>query len=172
MNLDFIFDLPIINWLPEPLQALLLIILFVLFIKLVIAIFLHPLYSRIAGLIVAIIALIVGLNIPDTYLGAAEMVFGASIGLSVIYTFSYLLSMGSEVFDTYWDGTYTLTISDNMIDLSKTISGGFLANFLGGSFCGWFLSLLALSSMPFLLWLIPIILALANIVLIYKVTTG
>ena len=170
MDLDFLLELPIINLLPEPIQALLLLSLFVLIIMLIKAILLHPIYSRIAGLIVAVIAFIVGLNIPDDLFYGKEA-FGA-IWLSLIYTFSFVFASGAEVFDTYWDGTYTLSISRDRIDLDKTIVGGFLSNFMAGALVGYFLSILALSSMPFLLWLIPVILALINIVLLWEVISG
>ena len=152
------------------------IVLIVFIIKLIIWIFRHPLFGRVMGLIFAIGGFVIALYTHSYVAGSAESGenFAAAFLLAIVYNISYhcALGAGSDAFDTYWDGSYSLTISEDSIDLSKNISGGFIASFIGGLIVYFILSVLAVSSMSFLSWLIPIILAIANIVLIVKVIIG
>ena len=149
--------------------GLLALLVIILVTKLIIMIFKHPLFGRIIGLIAAVVGFITGLNILKDFNSAA--IFAIALELSILYTISYLcaLGAGSDAFDTYWDGTYTLYISKDSIDLRENISGGFLSHLIGSIIIGFFLSMYALSVFTFLLWLVPLILALANIGLIIKV---
>ena len=166
---EFLSSLPLpVAWI----VAIVGIILVVLLVKLIIAVFHHPLYSRIAGILVAIGSFVVGLILPNAKDAEPGIVFEYAIYLAVLYTFYYLFSMSAEVFDTYWDGSYTLSISKDSIDLSKTISGGFFENFFGSAFITYILSIFALSSLGFLIWLIPIVLAIVNICLLVSVIRG
>lgn len=154
--------------------AVLALLIIVLVIKLIIMIFKHPLFGRVMGLIAAVIGFIIGLNFPSLVEpGSTESlaIIEGALLLSIIYTVSYLCALGadSDAFDTYWDGTYSLIITDKEISLRENISGGFAAQVGGSLIIQGILSILALSSMPFLLWLIPIILALVNIGLVIKV---
>ena len=173
MNLEAVLDsIPVIKLLPDPIQGIILVIAAILVINLIKSIFLHPVYSRIAGIIIAIVAFVLSLKLPIKAEGAdINFHYTTFMILTITNTFSYLFSMGSTIFEVYWDGSYRLTISTDNITLNKNTFGGFFGNFIGSAICTGLVIVFGLAingGSRFILCLVPMLYCFINLISLFS----